>query len=146
MRYVARSTNRAEWPVGFPALALGIVALTGCGDANLGRVSGAVTLDGQPLPKATIEFQPQAGSPSYGITDERGRYELMYLPDKPGAELGRHVVRVTTYDWVTNPDGSKTEIPERVPPSYNVDSTLAFEVERGSQTIDLELHGGLSAP
>jgi hypothetical protein len=120
-------------------LILTLPAWTGCGDAKLGRVSGVVTLDGQPLPRATVEFQPKDGSPSYGITDEQGRYQLRYRRNQPGAEVGPHVVRVTTYDWLTNPDGSRTEIPEQVPPAYNVHSTLSFEVKRGSQRIDLEL-------
>jgi hypothetical protein len=119
------------------AVLLSIIA--GCGDAKLGQVSGTVTLDGEPLPRATVEFQPTTGSPSYGITDDSGRYRLIYLRNKPGALIGEHIVRVTTYDWVTNPDESKTEIPERVPRAYNEASTLAFTVKRGSQTFDLIL-------
>jgi len=139
MRRRARKTENVWDTLIIPALLLWVVVLTGCGDANIGRVSGVVRLDGQPLPKATVEFEPESGSPSYGITDEGGGYELMYLPDKPGAEVGKHVVRVTTYDWITNPDGSKTEVSERVPPQYNVDSILTFEVNTGSQIIDLDL-------
>ena len=74
----------------------------------LGSVSGTVTLNSRPLERATIEFTPASGGPSYGITDRRGRYELEYLPGKPGATLGEHVVRITTYDWITRGERYKT--------------------------------------
>lgn len=123
-----------------------ITSVVGCGDSDIGRVSGTVRLDGKPLPDATVEFQPEDGSPSYGLTDRRGRYELMYLPKMPGAEVGQHTVRVTTYDWVTNEDGSKSELPELVPPRYNVKSQLRYEVKSGTQTFDIEIESGDAPP
>jgi len=105
----------------------------------LGLVSGRVTLDGQPLADVTVEFTPAEGGPSYGLTDGRGRYKLAYLPGQEGATVGEHTVRLTTYNWVTHDDGTKEEVPERLPARYNVDSQLRATVAGGSQTIDWEL-------
>ena len=105
----------------------------------LGDVRGTVLLNGSPLDNATVEFTPSNGSPSYGITDARGTYALVYLPGKTGALTGNHTVRITTYDWVTLDDGTKQECPELVPDRYNAHSTLKAIVARGSQQLDWHL-------
>lgn len=114
--------------------------LAGCGDDNFGRVTGVVTLDGEPLEGATVEFQPEEGSPSYGETDEEGRYELMFSPDKEGAVVGKHVVRISTYKIVMK-DDEKIELPEKIPAKYNSESTETREVQPGSQEINFDFEG-----
>jgi hypothetical protein len=106
---------------------------------QFGRVSGTVLLDDKPLPRATIEFSPDEGSTSYGITDGKGRYTLQYLPNQSGAVTGHHTVRITTYDWRTTPDGAKLEVPEQVPVRYNSDSILEADIQTGSQYLDWDL-------
>lgn len=111
-------------------LLLGIIACTGCEprSAAVVPVSGTITLDGQPLAGATINFQPitdkasaaQAGIGSYGKTDEQGRYSLQLItPDEPGALVGRHIVTVTTA-VAADPasDVFKLKQPERIAPRY----------------------------
>ena len=129
-------------------LALFLVCLVslfsaGCRDGGpeLGTVSGTVRLDGEPVPKATIVFQPGAGgSPSEGRTDENGYYELLYGVDKPGAMLGEHVVQISTYRQYRDDDeGPVLTAPELLPPKYNEESTLKRHVKSGSQTIDFDL-------
>ena len=105
----------------------------------LGRVSGMVLFDGKPVSGATVEFTPEEGSASYGITDSRGYYRLQYLPDSPGAVTGHHAVRITTYDWQTAENGKKVEVEEMLPLRYNQESTLEADVRSGSQTLDWEL-------
>ena len=63
------------------------LCLTGCGSdgPERGVVTGKVTLNGEPLENADVEFQPEEGSPSYGMTDRKGWYDLMYTRDKRGA-------------------------------------------------------------
>ncbi len=65
-----------------------MLMLVGCGKSGstLAEVSGRVTLDGQPLVGAQLDFQPEheAGSPSFGLTDADGRYELSYKRDVKG--------------------------------------------------------------
>ena len=107
--------------------------------APLGKVSGTVILDGKPLSSATVEFTPDEGSASYGITNTNGYYTLFYLPASPGAVIGPNVVRITTYDWRTTDRGDKIEVPERVPARYNRNSSLTANVTSGSQTLDWTL-------
>ena len=57
------------WPV---ALLVGLVALAGCDrEAPTNPVHGPVTLDGQPLPMATVQFlaQDPGGRDALGTTD-----------------------------------------------------------------------------
>ena len=116
----------------------------GCGSSGpeLGSVTGTVTLGGKPLADALVQFQPEKdGSPSTARTDAEGHYELMYLADTKGALLGKHKVIVSTFRQKSNPDGTTTTIPERVPVQYTVPATspLVKEVKSGSNKIDLPL-------
>ena len=106
---------------------------------SLGKVSGTVLLDGEPVSGATVEFTPPEGSTAYGITDSKGYYTLQYRPACPGAVTGQNTVRITTYDWRTTKEGNKIEIPEKVPERYNRQSTLIADVTAGSQTLDWDL-------
>jgi len=124
--------------------------LTGCGESGppLGEVTGKVTLDGEPLPHARIEFQPveEGKSPSYAYTNDAGEYELRYGRDQLGAVVGEHRVRITSYREERHDDGTFTVVPERVPTKYNSQTTLTRTVEEGSQEINFELAGALDAP
>ena len=65
---------------GLAPILLGLL-LAGCGSEDeLATVKGKVTLNGEPLEGATVQFQPTAegGAPSSGQTDGKGRYELMF--------------------------------------------------------------------
>jgi hypothetical protein len=73
------------------------------GGRDLVRVSGVVWFNGRPYPNAVVSFQP-VGSPgnmypgkgSIAITDENGRYVLVYDGAYRGAVVGKHVVRIST--------------------------------------------------
>lgn len=125
------------------AAAVMLACLAGCGGSDgpeLAEVYGYVKLDGQPLPGATVEFQPEQGSPSLGETDEEGYYTLKYTFDTDGAMVGRHTVKITTYrESVADAQGNEKTIPEKVPNVYNVNTTLSEEVASGSQEIDFDL-------
>jgi hypothetical protein len=126
---------------------LACVGTAGCGGGGpeLAPVEGTVTLDGTPLPNAWVVFQPQGtGSPSSGITDEEGHYELLYAMGREGAMIGRHTVRVTTYaQGQADANGEPTFTPERVPPRYNSQTELTCEVKSGSNTFDFPLEGAI---
>ncbi|QDU27574.1 hypothetical protein ETAA8_26620 [Anatilimnocola aggregata] len=106
---------------------------TGCREADFGRVSGKVTLDGQPLEFCTVEFQPEGGSPAYGVTDEQGNYVLQFTNDQIGALVGKNVVRITSFRE------SKPRERERVPTKYNRQSELVRDVGPGNQTLNFDL-------
>jgi hypothetical protein len=121
---------------------LTVFTTLGCGSSGppLGYVEGKVTLNGQPLPHARVTFQPQAtgSSPSTGITDENGHYELQFSLEEKGAMIDTHQVRISTF--AQSNDG-KPPLPEKVPAEYNDATTLECEVKSGKNTHDFELKG-----
>lgn len=134
-----------RYSLGCFTLVLSFIA-TGCGGAasddtpELGTVSGTVTLDGSPVPKATVTFKPEAGGrPSSGTTDDQGYYELQYSLNNNGAVPGKHTVRITTATTITNEAGEDTDVPEKIPAKYNSETELTEEVKPTSQTIDFAL-------
>ncbi|HEY8505703.1 MAG TPA: carboxypeptidase-like regulatory domain-containing protein [Gemmataceae bacterium] len=140
-------------PIRCAALLAVLGLLAGCGGGGeLAPVSGTVTLDGQPLPGATVTFapaapgeNPEAGVSSYGKTDEQGRYSLKTVSDdRIGAVVGKHRVRIslTVGD---EEDDSGAKLVDKVPPWYNGFTLLEKEVRPGEDnTIDFELTGQLS--
>ncbi|QDT97256.1 transthyretin-like family protein [Gimesia aquarii] len=96
-------------------------------------VSGIVTLDGQPLPRAEVTFVPQdtwkedkKPAQSVGITDEQGKFSLNYLKDLKGAAVGNHIVRIVSYE-------------KQVPAIYNVKSVLTYEVKDKNKDVEFKL-------
>ena len=117
-------------------LALALLALVGCSRSDrppLGRVSGTVTLDGAPLPAALVVVTPDGpGRSALATTDTAGRYELAFLRDISGANVGTHTVRITT---ATEDRGGKEILPSR----YHVKTELTATVESGANTLDFAL-------
>lgn len=110
-------------------------ALCGCGPASdgfeFGPVSGMVTMEGAPLPEATVVFVPMGeglntGRPSFGKTDASGAFELTATNGLDGAVIGPHVVSIST--GVINENTGEVIVPEVVPKRFNRRSTLEFVV------------------
>lgn len=123
--------------------------MTGCyssvGDRpELGEVTGVVTLDGRPLPNANVMFHPnseEGGRRSIGVTDESGRYELMYMQGADtvyGAKLGDHIVAISTQRDEDDPKGgSKESVSNRY---RGRDSELKATVKKGrNDDVNFEL-------
>jgi hypothetical protein len=106
---------------------------------ELGMVTGAVTLDGEPLAGVLVSFQPEKGRGSTGLTDENGRYSLNYVFNVPGAKVGRHTVSVST-PVGDDSDPAARLIKERVPAQYNSQTTLIAVVKPGINEINCELN------
>ncbi|MBN1853313.1 MAG: Ig-like domain-containing protein [Pirellulales bacterium] len=127
----------------FTWLVLGwIPILAGCGSgSDLARVTGTVTVNGQPFEGALVQFQPVGaqGSPSAGLTNSKGEYELMFTFKVPGAMIGEHVVFIRTADAYYGNGDCANQLEERIPAKYNARSELRRTVEPGSNTIDFEL-------
>ncbi|MFH1922304.1 MAG: DUF6795 domain-containing protein [Planctomycetota bacterium] len=135
-----------------PCFALLLVSLlaAGCGgsDGQFAPVEGTVTLDGEPLAGARVEFDLDTGQPSYGKsdgstsygrTDAKGHYELKATHEKKGALVGKQVVRISTRDMTVDAEGKEVLVPERLPPKYHLNSELTADVSSGSNTIDFPL-------
>lgn len=131
-----------------PCSAAGLVVLAaGCEDGpKVARVAGRVTLDGKPLPGATINFQPNdtkkltSGPGSFAVTGEDGKYVLQLVGQKKaGAVLGSHQVLVSKPAREVPAD--KDDIsPDLLPAKYNKKSTLTFDVPAGgTETADFDL-------
>lgn len=113
----------------------------GCGGSGpkLGRVSGKVTLDGQPLEGAAVEFHSQEGRGSIGVTDAQGSYQLSYTDDRMGAIIGQHTVRITMAAEELDADEDGRLPKSKIPPRYNHKSELSAEVKAGSNQLDFNL-------
>jgi hypothetical protein len=121
------------------------VLLTACNPEKLpglGRVTGTVTVDGQPVASATVTFDgAQPGEPpSLGQTDASGKYELYYSRGHKGATIGEHVVRISTYGGTASDEGEAQK--ETIPARYNAKSELKADVKRGSNNHNFELKSG----
>ncbi|QDT52004.1 hypothetical protein Pan44_00100 [Caulifigura coniformis] len=115
--------------------------LSGCGPAEgLASVVGRVTLDGEPLPNAYVQFicSGENAGTSSGRTDSSGDYYLMFSRSKKGARIGPSKVVITTFD-LDGTQGGVKRIPEKVPAKYNVKTELTAEVKPGDNTFDFEL-------
>jgi hypothetical protein len=127
------------------------LVVSGCRSYKATTVSGRVTLDGKPLPDATVTFVPEANAPgkdplpsSVGTTGEDGRYSLVFDDGskKEGAVVGKHKVIITL-----GVQGSPTEgtpaFHKQLPERYNRKSKLECEVPPGGRSdadFDLKSH------
>lgn len=143
------------WIAPLGLLAAGL--LTGCsgGGPDLSRISGVVTVDGKPYPNALVSFQPvgskdnaNPGKGSMGVTDEHGKYVLLYDGKREGAVIGSHLVRISTMpgkgtkedpnidkslgtpDGSEPPKGANLEF-DPIPMEWNEHSSKTFEVVAG---------------
>lgn len=123
--------------------------LSGCGGNSdtpeLGGVHGRVTLDGEPLPDASLRFQPvDGGRLALATTDENGYYKLQYTQEASGAILGKHIVRIFTgQDGYDDGEQVHPPVPEKVPVQYNIaardNPEMVREIKSGSQEINFAL-------
>jgi hypothetical protein len=144
----ARSASACS--LGLTALVL-TVACTGCNRSPFDRVpvSGVVTLDGQPLAGGIVNFQPivvgngvNGGPGSTARTGPDGRYTLATIRGEPGAVVGKHRVKIYSFNAETAKRTGNGGAPERerVPPRYNYHSTLTFDVPvAGTDKADFSL-------
>lgn len=127
--------------------------VTGCGRSDLpelGTVSGTVTLDGQPLADAIVNFTPvQAGRPSTGQTDSSGHYTLLYVADVEGAVVGKHSVtveRIVTSEADDLPedpaDLEEGQVMIEPLPDGAIDGSIVKEVKAGDNAIDVAISAG----
>ena len=118
----------------------------GCGRGDrppLGRVSGAVTMDGRPLAGVEVNFLPETGRPSIAVTDAAGGYDLTYVGATKGAKVGPHRVTIN-YPLVSDEDEESRRLSAaargpQIPRRYNLETTLTAEVGRGRNTFDFAL-------
>jgi hypothetical protein len=112
------------------------------------KVTGKITVGGQPLANALVTFTPAEGSPSFARTDAEGKYNLIWSSQRgrsiEGAQIGDHTVTITTFQ-PGNPTAkpAQPEVPEKVPYKYREESgVLKATVKAGANVIDFALDAG----
>lgn len=100
----------------------------GCGRRDMGRVSGTLTYDGKPVPKAVVKFLPQGRPAGAGETDDAGRFVLNTLKKGDGAFMGACVVAVEPV--LEFPEGSIEPKPRPdIPQAYRAYQTTPFKAD-----------------
>lgn len=137
----------------FATLIASLLLPVGCSKGpKLSKVTGVVTLDGTPVPNATVVFTPTdvtPRSPSYGKTDAEGRYTLAFSRERHGAMQAVHTVQIETEKI------SKSELTELqevaasggppvpkfvpIPKKYRHEGAISASVTKGSNEINFEL-------
>lgn len=111
-------------------------------------VSGLVTLDGEPVPNALVGFEPVAkpgsgkmGPGSFARTNDQGIFELVSIDKRKGAVVGKHRVRISTFEAETGPNGETIVLfKETLPARYHNRSALSFDVPpEGTDQANFEL-------
>src|SRR6266849_3541803 len=81
---------------------VGSLVLVGCGGGAgakhvaVFKVTGTVTLQGKPLPRAIVTFSPKEGQPvAFGMTNDKGEFTLTTYTDGDGAAAGSYGVVVS---------------------------------------------------
>ncbi len=120
------------------------LSIVGCGGApsdmpELGTVTGVVTLGGQPLANANIEFRPAEGRPSSAVTGADGSYALLYTAEYDGAKVGEHSVVVSIPTKEGDYDTDENDPKGNGLPYTASDGSIKKTVNSGSNEINIEL-------
>jgi len=120
-------------------------AISGCGGPYDASVSGAVTLDGQIVPRGTVAFHPVTGGPvAYAPIRSDGSY-VVRTGREEGLPAGEYQVTVMSNELPAQLETKegRPQPPGKAitPPWYCSKETsgLQFTVEPGANEIDLEL-------
>lgn len=101
-----------------------LAVIVGCGGAAPAKplpktapAVGLITLDGTPLPFATVMFAPRGatkGIECVGVTDETGKYTLTQTRGGEGVPPGEYTVVVSRY---VRGDGTPIRLDPKEPPA-----------------------------
>lgn len=82
---------------GYLAVLALVPFFVGCGGVRPVKVSGTLTLNGQPVEGATVQFVPvdPGGRPALGLTKADGGFSLTTIEDQDGALPGQYKVVIT---------------------------------------------------
>ncbi|MGQ9606295.1 MAG: hypothetical protein ACUVTW_08845 [Thermogutta sp.] len=145
------------------AIVLGGACNRGSNKPKTYPVTGTVTLNGKPVPGATVNFTPKEQAPpgqsgpqaASAVTDEQGKYQIGTFAKGDGALPGEYLVSVTKYEGggPTGGGGSEEEyrpprpgeespVPKNVLPQQYANpntSGLSVKVEAKANTYDITL-------
>ena len=133
--------------IAFLLLALSVCfVLSGCGGPdNRAKVSGTVTLNGEPLATGSISFVPAEGNtgPSSGGAIADGKYSV---PGDKGVAIGKNRVSIKSSKKTGRKinigrDGLEDEWVQAIPAKYNKQSEIVRDIQPGSNRLDFNLEG-----
>lgn len=102
--------------------ALILVVQAGCGSKfPLSPVTGTVTYQGNPVPQATVVFQPEGGPPATATTDAEGRF-TMNTSGSVGVMPGNALVMITALEPLDHELNAAN-----VDPDFGTEDPAAFE-------------------
>ena len=131
----------ARWcPVFTVVWTVGCGLLIGCaakptGMPDVAPVTGTVTLNGEPLARASVVFQSESGHSAMGTTDSTGSYQLTAPGNQKGAVIGLNKVKINSQ--LDAPPGPNWKDP--IPARYNSASELSAQVNPGTNSFDFAL-------
>ena len=141
-----RFPGSPRWVVYGGAMVAALAAGCSGGSFKTAEVTGVVKLDGEPIERVALEFEPAIEGvkeilpTAYGMTDAEGRYRVTRVgnggSEAAGAVVGTNIVRLSA------PEGSTAKIH----PHYFGDGALRFEVKPGPNVFDIELVKNPLAP
>lgn len=91
-------------------------AVGGCSPRTLRYpVAGVVTLDGKPVKKASIAFEPEGqGQPGVATTDDQGRFAVHEVRTRDGIRPGGYRVAVFLAEFSPRRGVPVSDVPDRV--------------------------------
>ena len=116
---------------------------TGCGgEQKVDHVTGTVRWDGKPVAKVVVIFMPSPGRPSWGLTDENGKYKLHYTRGQEGAMRGTHKVYFSHRACKAREEGKDPpdDVKALIEKFGDKETTpLRYEVTKHGQVIDINI-------
>ncbi len=126
-----------------------LLLISGCGDGGpkIVTVSGQATYKQKPIPRLILTFSPANGRPSTAMTDADGKFELDYLGERKGVQVGTHTV---TFEYRAKDPGEEMDILEgkkKRPPEIEAimkkyiagKESLTVEIKEATKTFELKL-------
>jgi hypothetical protein len=132
---------------------VGVAALMflafGCNEGpSTVRVTGTARHRGKPVANLFLNFVPDEGRASWGVTDENGHFKLFYDRTREGAVRGKHKVHVSYRARTPSDDLALEEGRLKLPADMQAildkygdpaTSTLQYNITKDGQEIDLDL-------
>jgi len=126
--------------VGCSMLIACLAMATGCSDPNIGIVSGSIMVDGEPAETGSITFAAEDGlTGPIGTKITDGQYSVELPIGMAKVEIRVPVV-VGQKKLYNTPDSPVSDIMEEsLPPRYNDETELTYDVVPGASVMDFEL-------
>ena len=117
--------------------------MTGCGDGRPSRVkvSGFVTVEGEPLKYGGVNFRPaEGGRAAGGSLDANGAFTVTMYERGDGLPPGKYVVAIKATQWV-NESAERWHAPTKYAKHNTSELTAEISEPTSDLTFDLTWEG-----